>query len=91
MAGQKGTYLVEGLDLGVHDERELAQLTRGGLGGGEPLLQTGLVHIFEAAGAVAGRQQRVLRLALAVTDTADVAAVLRGLTARGTESGGRGR
>lgn len=75
----------------MHDKRELAQLTRGGLGGGEPLLQTGLVHIFETAGAIAGRQQRVLRFALTVTDSADVTAVLRSLTARGTESGDGGR
>lgn len=70
----------------MHNKGKLAQLARRGLGGSEPLLQTRLVDIFEASRAVAGRQQRILCLALAVTNPANVAAVLRGLTAAGTES-----
>lgn len=49
------TYLVEGLDLGVHDEGELAELAGVGLGGGEPLLQACLVDVLKASGAVAWR------------------------------------
>lgn len=77
----------------MHDERELAEFTRRRLGGGQPLLQTRLVDVFEASRAVAGRQQGILRLILAVTDPANVAAVLRRLTAARAESvnGERGR
>lgn len=78
--------LVERLDLGVHDERELAQLARVRLGRGKPLLQTGLVHVLEAARAVARRQQRVLGVGLAVADPADVAAALGRVAAAGTVS-----
>lgn len=83
----KAAYLIERLDFGVHDERKLAQFARVGLGGGEPLLQTRLVDIFEAARAVAGRQQRIPGFALAMANTANVSAVLRRLTAARTESG----
>lgn len=70
------SHLVEGLDFGVHDEGELAEFA--GIRGRccQPLLQAGLVHILQTARAVAGRQQRILWIALAVTDPADVAAVL---------------
>lgn len=71
----------------MHDEWELAQLARRGLGGGEPLLQARLVDILEAARAVAGRQQRVLGFAFAVANPTNVAAVLRCLAARRTEPG----
>lgn len=74
-------YLVEGLDFRVHDERELAQLARVRLGSGQPLLQARLVHVLEAAGTVAGRQQRIVQIALAVADATDVAAALRRLAA----------
>lgn len=84
------THLVERLDLGVHDEGELAQFARRGLGGSEPLLQTRLVHILEASRAVARGEQRILRLALAVTDAANVAAILRRLAAARSESVGGG-
>lgn len=86
------TNLVERLDLGVHDERELAQLARVRLGRRKPLLQTGLVHVLEAARAVARRQQRVLGIGLAVADPADVAAALGRVAAAGTVSvRGKGR
>lgn len=70
------TYLIEGLYFGVHDEGELAQLAGVGRRCGQPLLQARLVHILQTAGAVAGRQQRILWIALAVADAANVAAVL---------------
>ena len=70
----------------MHDEGELAELTGRGLGRCEPLLQTRLVHILEASRAVAGRQEGVLSLALAVTDAANVPTVLGRLTAAGPES-----
>lgn len=49
-------YLVEGFDLGVHDERKLAQLAGTCFRRCEPLLQAGLMDELEASGAVAGRQ-----------------------------------
>lgn len=81
----KAAPLVEGLDLGVHDEGELAQLAGVRLGGGEPLLEARLVDVLQAAGAVAWRQERILGIALAVADAADVAAVLGGLAAARTK------
>lgn len=84
--GQR-TYLIERLDFRVHDERKLAQFARVCLGGGEPLLKTRLVDIFQASRAVAGRQQRIPGLTLAVTNAANVSAVLRRLTAARAESG----
>lgn len=84
--GKLRAYLVEGLDLGVHDEGELAQLAGVRLGGGEPLLEARLVHVLQATGAVAWREERILGIALAVADAADVAAVLGCLAAARTES-----
>lgn len=78
--------LVERLDLGVHDERELAQLARVRLGRRQPLLQAGLVDVLEAARAVARRKERVLRIGLAVADPADVSAALGCVAAAGTVS-----
>lgn len=71
----------------MHDEGKLAQLAGVRLGGGEPLLQACLVHVLQTAGAIARREQRILRITLAVADAADVAAVLRCLAAARTESG----
>jgi len=71
----------------VHDEGEFAELAGVRLGGGEPLLEAGLVDVLQTSGAVARREQRVLRITLAVADAADVAAVLRGLAAARSESG----
>jgi len=71
----------------VHDEGEFAELAGVCLGGGEPLLEAGLVDVLQTSGAVARREQRVLRITLAVADAADVAAVLRGLAAARSESG----
>lgn len=70
------SYLIEWLDFGVHDKGELAKLARVRLGGGQPLLQTPLVHILQAAGAIAGRQERIQGVALAVADAANVPTTL---------------
>lgn len=78
--------LVERFDLGVHDERKLAQLARVRLGRREPLLQTRLVDVLETAGTVAWRQERILRIGLAVADPADVATALGRVAAAGTVS-----
>lgn len=44
------------------------------------------MHILQAARTVAGRQQRVLWIALAVADAAYIAAILRRLAAARAES-----
>lgn len=75
------THLIERLDLRVHNERKLAQLARVRLGRRQPLLQARLVHVLEAAGAIARRQQRIVQITLAVADATDVAAALRRLAA----------
>lgn len=69
----------------MHDEWEFAQLARVGFGRSQPLLQARLVYILQAAGTVAWRQQRVVQIALAMTNATDVAAALRCLAAAGTE------
>ncbi|CAN7994136.1 unnamed protein product, partial [Ixodes hexagonus] len=71
--GAKTSYLSEGLDLGVHDEIELAELAAARVRRLDPLLEAGLVHEPEAAGAVAGRNKRILCVRFAVTNTAHVA------------------
>lgn len=78
--------LVERFDLGVHDERELAQLARVRLRCRQPLLQTRLVDILEASGAVTWRQEWILWVGLAVTNPANVTAALGCVAAAGTVS-----
>lgn len=74
----------------MHYEGKLAQLARVRLGRGQPLLQARLVDELEAPRAVAGGEQGILGLALAVADPTNVSAVLRRLAAARTEPEGEG-
>lgn len=64
------TYFSQRLQLGLHDEFVLAQLTAARVRALDPLLQAGLVHEVEAPCAVAGRDQRALVIPFTVTDPA---------------------
>lgn len=68
----ENTYLPEWLDLGVHDEVELAEFAAAGVRTLDPLLQARLVHITQGTRAVAGGNERVVRLPLTVADAAHV-------------------
>lgn len=74
-------YLIERLDFGVHNEWELAQFTGIRFRRCQPLLQTGLMNIFQATGTITWRQQWILRIAFAMAYSTNVAAVLWCLTA----------
>lgn len=69
-------YLIERLNFGVHDKWKFAQFARVRFGRGQPLLQTRLMDKFEAARAIAWRQQRIVRITFTVTYSTDVATVL---------------
>lgn len=66
------TNLPERLDLGVHDEVELAELAAPGVRTLDPLLQARLVHITQGTRAVAGGDEGVVRLPLTVADATHV-------------------
>lgn len=68
--GRPCTYFSQRLQLGLHDELVLAQLTAARVRALDPLLQAGLVHEVEAPCAVAGRDQRALIIPFTVTDPA---------------------
>lgn len=61
-------YLAEGLELGLHDEVVLAQLTAARVGAFDPLVEAGLVHEAQGARAAAGRDERTPLIPFAVTD-----------------------
>lgn len=66
-------YLPEWLDLGVHDEVELAELAAPGVGALDPLLQARLVHVAQGTRAEARRDERVVGfLPFTVADTTHV-------------------
>lgn len=66
------THLPERLDLGVHDEVELAEFATPGVRTLDPLLQTRLVHITQGTRAVAGGDERVVGLPFTVADATHV-------------------
>ena len=68
----QNSYLPERFDLCVHDEVELAELAAPGVRTLDPLLQAGLVHVTQGAGAVAGGDEGEVGLPLAVADAAHV-------------------
>lgn len=67
-----GPHLPERLDLGVHDEVELAEFAAAGVRTLDPLLQARLVHVTQGTGAVAGGDERVVRFTLTVADATHV-------------------
>lgn len=62
------TYFSQRLQLGLHDELVLAELTAACVRALDPLLQAGLVHEVQAPCAVAGGDQRALIIPFTVTD-----------------------
>lgn len=83
--GWPRTYFSQRLQLGLHDELVLAQLTAACVGALDPLLQAGLVHKVEAPCAVAGCDQRALVIPFTVTDP--VAEGQPVITRRATQQG----
>lgn len=72
----------------MHYKREFAQFASVRLGRGQPLLQACLVHVLQAARAVARGQQRIQWVTLAMAYPTNIAAVLRRLTAARSVSAG---
>lgn len=70
------TYLIEGLDFCMHYKWKFTQFTGIGFRGGQPLLQTSLMYIFQTARTITWRQQRILRITFAMTYSTNVAAIL---------------
>lgn len=61
-------YLAQWLELGLHDELVLAELTAASVRALDPLLETRLMDEAQASGAVARRDQRALVIAFTVTN-----------------------
>ena len=64
------TYFSQRLQLDLHDELVLAELTAARVRALDPLLQAGLVHEVEAPCAAAGGDQRALVIPFTVADPA---------------------
>lgn len=65
---QSPAYLAERLELGLHDEVVLAELTAARVRALDPLVQAGLVHEAQCPRAAARRDEGALIVSLTVTD-----------------------